>query len=165
MDQRTWKARYDAALSRHLLDRAGLGLDQAGPLTRGQRAWLANGRKPVDAPRPRARDVPRPRHPGHARDRRRSRLDSPGSDRTTQDSGQLLQTGYHHDGRARLWIVDAATGGLTGTVGLGPDARGAPPRHLGGIAVRDETVFVTSAEKPPRLFAYDRSALLSGRTA
>ncbi len=161
MDQRTWKERYDAALSRHLLDRAGLGLDQAGPLTRGQRAWLANGRA-----RSMRRDLEHASYPGPV---------IPGTLATGDGHGWTPQ-GLTYDARLGPAAADQlpprrpgaaldrrcdAPGGCTGTIELGADVRGAPPRHLGGIAVRDETVLVTSAEKPPRLFAYDRSAMLS----
>ncbi len=163
MDERAWTERYDASLSRHLLDRAGLGLDQADPLRRGQRAWLANGRN-----RSMRRDLATSTYPGPVIPGTLATGDAHGW--TPQglcvdpSSGQLLQTSYHRDGRARLWVVDPDTGVLTGTVELGGDQRGAPPRHLGGIAVRGDTVYVTSAEKPPRLFAYDRSTLLSAGT-
>ncbi|MEP9362996.1 hypothetical protein ABLE68_08545 [Nocardioides sp. CN2-186] len=160
MDQRAWRERYDAALSRHLLDRAALGLDPAVPPTRRQRAWLANGRK-----RSLRRDLEHASYPGPVIPGTLATGDPHGwtPQGLTYDaaSDRLLQTSYHHDGRASLWIVDATTGRLTGAVGLGPDARGAPPRHLGGIAVHGDTVLVTSAEKPPRLFAYDRSTLLA----
>lgn len=160
MDQRAWRERYDAALARHRLDRAALGLDPAGPLTRRQRAWLATGRK-----RSMKRDLAHASYPGPVVPGTLATGDADGwipqglaYDAT---SDRLLQTTYHHDGRARIWMVDPGSGRLTGTAGLGPDDRGAAPRHLGGIAVRGDTVHVTSAEKPPRLFAYSRPALLA----
>ncbi|MBC9732399.1 hypothetical protein [Nocardioides marmotae] len=76
------------------------------------------------------------------------------------DSGHLLQTTYTEDGRARLSLIDPETGELVQTVDLGRGGAGdTAPDHAGGVAVHDGTVYVTSSDKPPRLFAYDLSAI------
>lgn len=71
------------------------------------------------------------------------------------ESGHLLQTSYTSDGRAQLSLVDPETGELTQTVDLGKGGAGdTAPDHAGGVAVHDGTVYVTSSDSPPRLFAY-----------
>lgn len=69
-------------------------------------------------------------------------------------SGMLVQTSYNEDGEAELSLVDPETGELVQTVRLGP-YDGAAPDHAGGVTVHDGQVFVTSSDKPPRLYTYD----------
>ncbi|MDN4172294.1 hypothetical protein QWY28_05025 [Nocardioides sp. SOB77] len=79
-------------------------------------------------------------------------------------SGYLLQTTYAADGSAQLSLVDPETGELVQTVDLGRGGAGdTAPDHAGGVAVHDGTVYVTSSDKPPRLFAYDLAAVEGAR--
>lgn len=70
--------------------------------------------------------------------------------------GKLYQTSYNEDGEAELSIIDPDTGELLQTVRLGP-YDGASPDHAGGVNVHDGHVYVTSSDKPPRIFTYDLS--------
>ncbi len=70
-------------------------------------------------------------------------------------SGNLIQTSYNADGGAELSVIDPATGKVLNTVQLGAAGDDGVPVHVGGVAVHDGTVWVTSSGSNPTVHQYD----------